>query len=51
MKPFYTNQFKKKFHHLSKKVKQKFEKQLGYLLENVRHPSLHAKKYDEENDI
>jgi len=29
----------------------KFDKQLGYLLKNIKHPSLHAKKYDESEDV
>jgi len=32
-------------------VKAKFDKQLGFLLSNLRHPSLRAKKYDEARDI
>ena len=32
-------------------VHRAFEKQLRYLLENLLHPSLHAKKYDEARDI
>lgn len=36
---------------LSSKVKKKADKQLAFLLQNLRHPSLHAKKYDEANNI
>lgn len=36
---------------LSSKVKKKTDKQLAFLLQNLRHPSLHAKKYDEANNI
>ena len=32
-------------------VQKAFAKQLGYLLRDIRHPSLHAKKYDEVRDI
>ena len=32
-------------------IQRAFEKQLGYLLRDVRHPSLRAKKYDETNNI
>ena len=32
-------------------VKKSFEKQAGLLLENLRHPSLRAKKYDEIGDL
>ncbi|HZR45466.1 MAG TPA: hypothetical protein VFA47_02085 [Candidatus Manganitrophaceae bacterium] len=32
-------------------LQAKFDKQLAYLLANLRHPSLKAKKYDETRDI
>ena len=32
-------------------LKAKFDKQLGFLLANLRHPSLKAKKYHEARDI
>ncbi len=32
-------------------VQRAFEKQLRFLVSNLQHPSLHAKKYDESNDI
>ena len=32
-------------------VQRAFEKQLRFLLHNLLHPSLHAKKYDERRDI
>jgi len=51
MKLFYTHQFKTKFHPLSSEIKKKFKKQAGYLLKDLRHPSLRAKKYDEARDI
>jgi mRNA-degrading endonuclease RelE of RelBE toxin-antitoxin system len=31
-------------------VKKAFFKQVKFLEDNLRHPSLHAKKYDEAND-
>lgn len=36
---------------LSRKQQTKFDKQLGFLLRNLRHPSLRAKKYDEARDV
>ncbi|MDO8659465.1 MAG: DNA helicase [Candidatus Parcubacteria bacterium] len=30
-------------------IQKKFEKQLKFLVSNIRHPSLHAKKYDESS--
>ena len=32
-------------------IQHAFEKQLTFLLENLRHPSLHAKKYDDSRGI
>ena len=32
-------------------VQRAFEKQLRFLMNNLLHPSLHAKKYDESNDL
>ena len=32
-------------------VQGAFEKQLRFLSDNLLHPSLHAKKYDESNDV
>ena len=36
---------------LSAERKVRFEKQLGFLLANLRHPSLRAKKYSEDQDV
>ncbi len=32
-------------------VRKAFRKQLTFLAENLHHPSLHAKKYDEARDL
>ena len=31
-------------------VRKAFFKQINFLVQNLQHPSLHAKKYDEAND-
>ncbi|MBI3896505.1 MAG: hypothetical protein HY313_11305 [Acidobacteria bacterium] len=36
---------------LSAERKVKFDKQVGFLLTNLRHPSLRAKKYDKAKDV
>lgn len=51
MKVIFARPFLDKFSGLSTATKQKFKKQLGFLLSNIRHPSLRAKKYDEEKDV
>ena len=33
------------------RVQRAFDKQLTFLLRNLLHPSLHAKKYDESKDL
>ncbi len=39
------------YHDLPAKVRRAADKQLDLLLHDLRHPSLHAKKYDETRDI
>jgi len=46
-----TPQFERAFKKFSKQIKKAFEKQLRFLLSDIRHPSLRAKKYDETRDI
>lgn len=47
----FTLRFRKQYQQLSAERRAKFDKQLDFLLANIRHPSLRAKKYDETNDI
>ncbi len=47
----FTHRFRKQYQKLSSEHQNKFDKQLGFLLSNLRHPSLRAKKYDETHDI
>lgn len=51
MKIIYAPKFKKKLKHLPQETREKFYKQAEYLLHDLRHSSLRAKKYDETNDI
>ena len=51
MKLFYTFRFQKSVTYLPTKIKLKLEKQINLLSNNIRHPSLRAKKYDEERGI
>lgn len=46
-----TYHFKRKYKSFSIEVQKAFEKQVVFLLQDIRHPSLHAKKYDETQDI
>ena len=47
MKRDYTPKFKKNFEKFPKEIREKFYKQSTFMLRDLRHPSLHAKKHDE----
>jgi mRNA interferase RelE/StbE len=47
----YTDRFERQYRALSEQLKAKVDKQIHFLMENVRHPSLRAKKYDEAREI
>ncbi|OGI63383.1 hypothetical protein A2914_00060 [Candidatus Nomurabacteria bacterium RIFCSPLOWO2_01_FULL_41_21] len=51
MRISYHENFKKALRDFSDTIKKKTKKQIGNLSKNLRHPSLHAKKYDEAQDI
>lgn len=51
MRHFYVKKFLEELYSFPVKVQRKFEKQLRFLIINIRHPSLHAKKIDEVRDI
>jgi mRNA-degrading endonuclease RelE of RelBE toxin-antitoxin system len=51
MKIHYSDQADKTLPTLPANVRKAFFKQVKFLEENLRHPSLRAKKYDEANDV
>lgn len=51
MRAAFSHRFIRQYAAFSEERKVKFDKQLGFLLANLRHPSLRAKKYDEARDI
>lgn len=51
MKIRFAEPFQDHYEKLSQDVKSRFEKQLEFLLKDIRHPSLRAKKFDEARDI
>jgi len=51
MKIFYSPEFKKALKACPPEVERKLYKQIDYLAENLRHPSLRAKKYSEATGI
>lgn len=51
MKVQYTPRAERDYDDLPPRIRRAVDKQLGFLLQNIRYPSLQAKKYDEANDI
>ncbi|MBI2049117.1 MAG: hypothetical protein HYT29_01640 [Parcubacteria group bacterium] len=51
MKVVFTEPLLRCLKKLPQETKKKFEKQIKFLLKDIRHPSLRAKKYDEERDM
>ena len=51
MKIVYSRRFLRDLGNAPPVVRKAFFKQLDYLETNLRHPSLHAKKYDESGDL
>lgn len=51
MKFALTQRAARDYEDLSPMLQRLVDKQLSLLLANLRHPSLHAKKYDERRDI
>ena len=47
----FTERADKDFAALPVDIRKALGKQLGFLVSNLNHPSLHAKKYSETNDI
>lgn len=47
----YTDRFLKSYESAPRAVQKSCDKQLLFLLNDLRHPSLHAKKYDEARDV
>ena len=43
--------FVRSYHKAPFQIQQAFDKQVLFLLQNLRHPSLRAKKYDEGRDL
>ena len=47
----YLEKFKRNFKKFPEEIEKKLNKQLLFLVNNLNHPSLCAKKYDESKDI
>ena len=51
MKLDVTRRARRQYEALPPRLRERVDKQLSLLLADLRHPSLHAKKYDESRDI
>ncbi len=51
MRAFYTKRFLSHYTSAPSKIQRAVDRRIALLLQNLRHPSLHAKKYDEARDI
>ena len=51
MHVFYTPQFKRALSEFDKIVERKLAKKLRFLIANIKHPSLRAKKYNEATGL
>lgn len=46
-----TERLRRSYEAAPKQVQKAFDKQVQFLAQNLRHPSLRAKKYDEARDV
>lgn len=51
MKVHLTERFRKSYKAAPRQVQKAFDKQARLLVQNLRHPSLRAKKYDEAQEV
>jgi mRNA interferase RelE/StbE len=51
MQLFYAERFRRSYADAPLRVQKQCDKQLGLLAQDLRHPSLRAKKYDAVRDI
>jgi mRNA-degrading endonuclease RelE of RelBE toxin-antitoxin system len=48
MKVLFTARFERSYRRAPAAIQRAFDKQLAFLLDNLQHPSLRAKKYDQD---
>lgn len=51
MRIFFTEHFRRNYRNAPPAIQKALEKQLRFFEKNPHYPSLHAKKYDERNEI
>lgn len=50
MKLFYTERFRQGYESAPPHIQRAFDRRAALLVQNLRHPSLRAKKYDTDSD-
>ena len=51
MRAHYTARFLKSYESAPPRIRRAVDRRVTFLLRNLRHPSLHAKKYDETRNV
>ena len=51
MRLHYTDRFRRSYASAPPRIQRAFDRRVALFVQNLRHPSLRAKKYDEANDI
>jgi plasmid maintenance system killer protein len=51
MRLHYTERFRRSYESAPPQIRRAFDRRVALLVQNLRHPSLRAKKYDEARDI
>ncbi len=51
MRLYFTERFRKSYESAPMNIQRAFDRRVAFLVQNLRHPSLRAKKYDESQDI
>ncbi len=51
MRLHYTERFRRSYEGAPRTIQRAFDRRAALLVEDLRHPSLRAKKYDEAHDI
>ena len=51
MRPHFSDRFIRSYTSAPPAIRRAFDRRLEFLLHDLRHPSLHAKKYDEARDV
>jgi mRNA interferase RelE/StbE len=51
MQLHYSERFLRSYENAPRTIQRAFDRRIALLVQNLRHPSLRAKKYDEANDI